>query len=361
MERAKLPPADPIDRILASIAGNAAAADRGETTLEADLAQLYRCGILAELVRCISPGGDAVAGATLLRRIGRASLAVGRIAEGHANAVMLIHLYGTSAQRMQANAATGTGAIFGVWGADGKDPVTATTRNGNAMTLSGAKQFCSGLGLVSWAVVPVTLSEGPQLFLVDVRDPDRGDPSAWDVSGMRATASGRYDLTGLTAQMLGQPGDFQREPHFEGGIWRYCALHCGGLEALAQEARHHIITRQQTADPHQRARLAQLAICAMTARQWVESCCKPLTTRDAQDICVTQALLARDAVEQACLSGIALAERILGTQAFATQNAADRIRRDLAFFLRQANLDGKLAKAGDTLLARGIPLAEGYS
>ena len=361
MEQAKLSPTDPIGRILASIARNAGAADRGEATLEADLALLQGCGILADLVRSISPGGDTLAGATLLRRIGRASLAVGRIVEGHANAVMLIHLYGTSAQRMQVNAATGTGAIFGVWGAEGKDPVTVTAQNGNAMTLSGAKHFCSGLGLVSWAVVPVTLPGGPQLFLVDVRDPDRADLSAWDVSGMRATASGRYDLTGLTAQMLGQPGDFQREPHFEGGIWRYCALHCGGLEALAEEARHHIITRQQAADPHQRARLAQLAICALTARHWVESCCRPLATEDAPDLCVTRALLAREAVEQACLSGIALAERILGTQAFATQNAADRIRRDLAFFLRQANLDGKLAKAGDTLLARGILLEEGLT
>ncbi|MDR7124256.1 acyl-CoA dehydrogenase family protein [Pseudotabrizicola sp. 4114] len=358
MAQAKLSPTDPVGQALSTIAAHAGAADRGEVTLAADLALLHHCGVLSELARQTSPGGDTLAGATLLRRIGRASLAVGRIVEGHANALLLIHLYGTSAQRMQATAAAGAGALFGVWGAEGTDPVTVSARHGNTMTLSGAKQFCSGIGLLSWAVVPVTLAEGPQLFLVDVRDPDRGDLSTWQVSGMRATASGRYDLTGLTAQTLGLPGDFTQEPHFEGGIWRYCALHCGGLEALAEEARRHILSRQQADDPHQRARLAHLAIHAQTARLWVESCCTSVVTDDVAAPCVTQALLAREAVEQACLSGIALAERILGTQAFASRSPADRIRRDLAFFLRQANLDGKLAKAGTNLLARTAPLGE---
>lgn len=356
MAQAKQAHTDPIGQALSTIAARAAAADRGEATLTADLALLHSCGVMSELVRHTSPGGDTLAGATLLRRIGRASLAVGRIAEGHANALLLIHLYGTSAQRMQT--AAGGGATFGVWGAEGKEPVTVAARHGNTVTLSGAKQFCSGIGLVSWAVVPVTLAEGPQLFLVDVRESDRADLSGWQVSGMRATASGRYDLTGATAQTLGLPGDFTLEPHFEGGIWRYCALHCGGLEALAEEARHHILARQQADDPHQRARLAHLAIQAQTARLWVESCCTSVTTDDIAEPCVTQALLAREAVEQACLSGIALAERILGTQAFASESPADRIRRDLAFFLRQANLDGKLAKAGENLLVRSASLAE---
>jgi len=358
MTQAKFSPTDPVGQALATVAAHAAAAERGEVTLAADLVLLHHCGLLSELVRHTSPGGDALAGATLLRRIGRASLAVGRIVEGHANAMLLVHLYGTSAQRMQVTAGAGAGAIFGVWGAEGKDPVTVTAQHGNTVTLSGAKQFCSGIGLLSWAVVPVTLPEGSQLFLVDVRDSDRGDLSTWQVSGMRATASGRYDLTGATAQTLGLPGDYTQEPHFEGGIWRYCALHCGGLEALAEEARHHILARQQGDDPHQRARLAQLAIHAQTTRLWVEACCRSITTDAPTDQCVTQALLAREAVEQACQSGIALAERILGTQAFATQNPADRIRRDLAFFLRQANLDGKLAKAGASLLARTAPLGE---
>ena len=361
MVQVKLSFVDPYGDALAAVAAHAGAADCGERTLAGDLALLHACGMLSEVVRHTSPGGDAMAAATLLRRIGRSSLSVGRIVEGHANALMLIHLYGTFAQRMHAAAASEKGAVFGVWGADGKEPVTVAARREPDVTLAGAKQFCSGLGLLSWAVVVVNLAAGPQLFLVDVRDPSRGDLSGWQVSGMRATASGRYDLTGLSAQSLGAAGDYVKEPHFEGGIWRYCALHCGGLEALADEVRDHIIARVQGDDPHHRARLAHLVIHAQTARLWVEAC-SVSTMSDCQPVlCVTQALLAREAVEQACLSGIALAERILGTQAFAAHSRADRIRRDLAFFLRQANLDGKLAKAGDTLLAQSAPLGDCFT
>ncbi|MDT8855730.1 hypothetical protein RNZ50_12030 [Paracoccaceae bacterium Fryx2] len=337
--------------VLQGIRERAAAADRGEATLAADLSALHAAGMLAAVVGHTSVGGDTLAGARLLRRIGRVSLPVGRIVEGHANALRLIGLYGSHGQRRQAADATALGAVFGVWGAEGKEPVVIAGTSGAQVTLRGAKHFCSGLGLLTHAVVPVQTGDGPQLLLADVRDPARADASVWQVSGMRATASGRYDLTGVAAQRLGSPGDYLREPHFEGGIWRYCALHCGGLEALAEAVRQHILARGQGGDSDQTGRLAQLVILCHGARLWVEAAALAVESGRNVAAAVAQGLLAREAVEQACLSGMALAERALGTAAFGASGEADRVRRDLAFFLRQANLDGKRAAAVRHLLA----------
>lgn len=344
--------------VLQSISNRAALADRGEISLTQDLADLHASGMLAAVVEGTASGGNVIQGATLLRRIGRASLPVGRIVEGHANALRLIALYGSPAQMRNAADLCAQGTIYGVWGAEGKTPVTVTSRAKNNVVLAGAKQFCSGLGMVTRAVLPVQTDSGPLLVLVNVQDFSRADPSIWQVSGMRATASGRYDVTGVDAEILGQPGDYLREPHFEGGIWRYCALHCGGLEGLADAVRRHILARGQTIDPHQSTRMAHMTIHAQTARLWVNAASQAVESGYEVDAAVTQALLAREAVEQACVAGIALAERSLGTAAFDINSDADRIRRDLAFFMRQANLDGKLSVAARQILASPTAVGE---
>ena len=354
------------DSVLRGIRDRAGAADRGEQSLALDLCALHDAGILAAVVAHTGLGGDTGAGVRLLRRLGRASLAVGRIVEGHANALRLIELYGTPRQRSALGAMAAEGGIFGVWGAEGREPVTfAATRRGSGV-LTGAKMFCSGLGLLSMAVVPVQTGSKPLLLLAHVDVSDRADASVWNVSGMRATASGRYDLTGVVAEVLGRPGDYLREPHFEGGIWRYCALHCGGLEALAEGVRRHLMARGQSEQPLQSERLARMVLLAETARLWVEAsgaAVERAAVTGGNDVCaaLTQALLARQAVETACIEGIALTERAMGTAAFAAASEVDRIRRDLGFFLRQANLDGKLKQAADALLADPAPVGEMWS
>ena len=87
-----------------------------------------------------------------------------------------------------------------------------------------------------------------------------------------------------------------------------------------------------------------------TAQLWVDAASCAVESGARVTAAVAQALLAREAVERACLAGIAIAERAMGTAAFASTADADRIRRDLGFFLRQANLDGKLAVATRAIL-----------
>ncbi len=352
-----------VNAALAEVARRAAAADACAEDLGPSLAALRQAGLFDILAAYADPvPGDRVVGeiVTLLRRIGRANLSVGRLVEGHLNAHRLVALYATPAQRASVEAAVADGALLGVWGADG-DPPFSIADQGGSIALSGTKRFASGLGLVSPAVVSARTKDGPQLLLVPSSESERMDPSAWTTSGMKATVSGTYDFDGMvigTDAHLGRPGDYVREPHFEGGVWRYAALHVGGMEALAEAARRHAVEGGFADDPLTAARLADLAIACETGRLWVEASAARVEEAGAGESEVAHVLLAREAVERACLSAIETVDRLIGAASFFDGHPAERIRRDLSFFLRQANLDGKRAKAARSVAGSDKPLGE---
>ncbi|QLH16103.1 acyl-CoA dehydrogenase [Paracoccus pantotrophus] len=332
-------PTDPF----ATIAARAGAADRAERDLSDDIRLLFDCGVMQRLCDCAT-GPSVARGVDLLCRLGAANLSVGRLAEGHVNALRLIRLYGAAEQIARAEHAAAQAQLFGVWGADGPRPVRIDRTADGQAVLAGAKRFCSGLGLVRHAVVTARSARGVQLVLIRADDERRHDTAQWRTAGMRATLSGGHDMEGLRGEALGQADDYMREPYFEGGIWRYAALHAGALEALADALGRHI----RDPSPMQAARLVEMIRLTRGARLWVEHAANAVENSPAPDI--TASLLAREAVEEACLRGIALCERAFGTAAFMDGNPVERIRRDLAFFLRQANLDGKTQLAARLIL-----------
>lgn len=358
-----IPTTDPFEpALLARIAARADAADRGERDLSDDIAELTWSGALRAVLRPAAggralgqPGGDPVALSRALRALGRASLSVARLYEGHVNAAKLVALYGDDRTRRHVEAAVGAGALMGVWGAEG-DPPLALGADG---VLSGTKRFASGLGLVRLAVVSIAREDGVLLALVGADDPDRADASGWRVAGMRATASGTFDAAGLRpVALLGRPGDYVREPHFEGGTWRYCAAHLGGAEALAHEVLARLARSGRADDPHQRDRIARIGMACETARLWIESAARRVEDDPADpEGAAAYALLAREATERACLEVIDLAERALGMLAHAETTPVDRMRRDLSMFLRQAAPDAKRMRAATAMAERGT-LAE---
>ncbi len=359
--------------LLAGIAERAAAADRGDADLGADIDALRRAGFLqAVLPRSFGGSGLGIepsgvrSGCDFLRRLGRSNLSVARLVEGHLNAVKLIGLYDDGRQQPSIFERVRKGALMGVWGADAVPPVTLHEISGRSLRLEGIKRFASGLGLVDLAVITAKRQDqGVQLVVLAVDEERRMDASSWRTSGMRATASGEYDFSGLTLDanaLLGEPGDFYREPHFEGGVWRYAATYVGGMEALAEAVRQHLIGRNATAEPHQEKRLAELALACEAGRLWIERAgemVEAVTGDDATTtLAVAHALLAREAVERACLEAISITDRALGAVSFVQGHPVERIRRDLAFFLRQAALDNKLSTAARAIAGHADPVGE---
>ena len=340
-----------------AIAARAAAVDCDDGDLAADLSELRDHNWL---VFCLprEEGGQGwgtqdegtLPAFDALRALGRANLSVARLFEGHMNAVKLVVLYARGPSREEALSAIRSGALLGVWGAD--DPDCPLTLDPAGETLRGAKRFASGLGLVDRAIVTVSHEAGPQLLLVPSDDAERADASAWRMGGMRATRSGRYDFDGVgiaSSQKLGEPGDYLREPYFEGGIWRYCAAHLGGAESLYRAMQRELLDRGRADDPHQQRRLVEAAIAIETARLWLLRAARAVEATDATANAAALSLLAREVTERSCRTVIEMVEQALGMGSHIAGSPIERIRRDLSLFLCQAAPDAKRIRAAKTL------------
>src|SRR4029077_2855692 len=110
------------------------------------------------------------------------------------------------------------------------------------------------------------------MVLPNLSGPGRADLSRWTAQGMRASATGSVDFTGVEVQpieIVGGEGDYERQPWFSGGAWRFAAVHLGGMERLFDLLRRHLQETNRGEDTHQAARLGEAAMAIETARLWV--------------------------------------------------------------------------------------------
>jgi alkylation response protein AidB-like acyl-CoA dehydrogenase len=213
-----------------------------------------------------SPAG-AQALLDVLRSIGRGSLSLGRLYEGHVNAILLITRYGTEEQLAVAARDASAGRLFGVWNTDGRDHLhLAGTR------LVGGKVLASGAGYVERPVVTAHNQDGDSLMvLLRLTRGERADLSSWRAHGMRASATGSIDLTGLqvsAADVIGGAGDYVRQPTFSTGAWRFAAVQLGGMEALVTQMKRHLVGLDRHCDSLQQARAGEALIAMETAHLW---------------------------------------------------------------------------------------------
>jgi alkylation response protein AidB-like acyl-CoA dehydrogenase len=313
----------------------------------ADSMQCLAAGGLHRSFAPVASGGDAYADCavralslmTVLRIVGRADLSVGRLYEGHVNALALFDWFGSADQLTLLGRALDHGAFYGVWATEPAPGVRLRER-GDQRLLEGAKSFATGAGGLAHAIVTAQPDQGQrQLVIIPADDPDRADLSHWRVRGMRATGSGSYDLNGLPVgarDCLGLPGDYDLEPRFTTGAWRFTAVQLGGIEALLTETRCAMSDAARN-DPLQRAKFADAVAATRTAYLWVREC----ALRAAQDHADGPAFarMTRGIVERAALDVMELAARIIGTRSAMDGQRVDKIIRDLSLYLRQGGPD----------------------
>lgn len=322
---------------------------------EAGIRHIGRSIDLLRAANMLADDGTHEPGATAraLMQVGAANLSVGRLWEGHINALLLINLYGTSHIKRTSRDQISDGAFFGVWGADGKVPVTLAA---SAEQLMGSKNFASGLGTVSHAIVTVNSGPHVRLALIDVTNTKRADPTTWDMQGMKATASGRYDFTDLPVgafDWIGEPGDYLREPHFVGGVWRIAALQIGAVAGLLDCAAAELRKTGRMQAEQQRARLMSVLMQAWAGMALVERAAMASTNSDiAEDLVVSTSIAARLFTEQVGLASISAVEQSLGLQHFTATSQTGRMARDLSVYLRQAARDAFLQRAAEFALVQ---------
>ncbi len=293
-----------------------------------------------------------------LTAIGRDDLAVGRLYEGHVNALALILRYadGPSLERLARD--TREGHLFGVWNTEPTEGGLGLDAGGG---LHGVKSYASGAGFVTRPLVTARIADGRRLMLVMRLEPGvRADLSAWRAHGMRASATGTVDFSGLglaDGTVIGAPDDYWQQPFFFAGAWRFLAVQLGGIEAVVETHRAHLAAAGRAGDPHQQARFGRAMMALETSRLLVTRAARLAVAEAATaERIIAYVNLVRAAVEAAGLDAIALAQRSIGLAGFLETHPLERRMRDLATYLRQPAPDAALTGMAAHVLAAAEPL-----
>lgn len=300
----------------------------------------------------------------LLKQMGRGNLAVGRIYEGHVNALQLIQTFGTNQQiAAYASDARDRHKIFGVWNAEAEDGVKICPQADGQYRLEGAKTFCSGSGFVDRPFVNGALPDGSwQMCVVPMEAVATvSDPSWWQPAGMRGTASFKVDFSGVELQadsLIGQPGDYFRQPWLTAGVMRFAAVQLGGAEALFDATRQYLRELNRTSDPYQQERLGRMAIAIESGNLWLRGAAELVKTygplfggdpnhhNEQASKLIAYTNMARTAIEQICMDVMQLCQRSVGTRGLLPPHPMERIIRDLTLYLRQPVFDAALSSVG---------------
>lgn len=309
----------------------------------------------------------------LLKQLGRGNLAVGRVYEGHVNALQLIQTFGTKEQiERLASDARDRHKIFGVWNAQAADGVKIIPLDNGRYQLVGSKTFASGSGYVERPFVNGELPDGTwQMCIVPMDEvATMSDPAWWQPGGMRATASYKVDFSGVELEpewLIGKPGDYFRQPWLSAGVIRFAAVQLGGAEALFNATRQYLQELGRTQDPHQQVRLGKMAIAIESGNLWLGGAAEkvkaiapifggyPTLPNHQADKLVAYTNMVRTAVEQICMDVIQLCERSVGTRGLLPPHPMERIIRDLSLYLRQPVFDLALTNVGQYAISGSTP------
>ncbi len=314
----------------------------------------------------------------VLKQIGRGNLSLGRVYEGHVNALQLVQTFGSLPQVRKFAQDARDRKIFGVWNAEAEDGVKLLPIGEGRYRLTGSKTFCSGCGYVERPFVNGTLPNGGwQMFIVPVEQVRvKVDTDWWQPLGMKASASYKVDFTGVeltAADLIGQPGDYFRQPWLTAGVIRFAAVQLGGAESLFDATRAYLQGMGRIDHPHQQARLGKMAIALEQGHLWLQGGAAQVEhyapvfgglpgnsqTNTAQ--LVSYANMVRTAIEQICIDMMQLAERCIGTRGLLPPHPMERIIRDLTLYLRQPAFDIALTGVGEHVLVQTAPARELWS
>ncbi|CAN5212959.1 hypothetical protein BH24ACT23_BH24ACT23_05650 [soil metagenome] len=352
-----------LDAALKAVAEGATERDRAPRFPVEAVDALRRAGTLEPGAFASADGSPLEREWSVLRAVAAADGSVGRIYDGHLNALDRL---GAALPDDQAQSlftrVRDEELLLGVWGADpGPDEgeparivgnPAAALGNGGAETLrlDGVKTFCSGAGGVDLALVMARGQEPgpPWLVLVAPDQSAEVDRNWFRASGLRASESHRvvFHETPVVA-LLGGPGELGRDPWFSLDAMRTAAMWAGLVDAAADSAIEFLRERRAEEDL---SRLAAGRIKA--ARATVDAWLGHAARTAAGDHAGLQGASVAMRAEIAAAGGRVLAEAAAacGSHPFATGGRLDRARRDLQLFVLQHRLDPLLTRTGGAVL-----------
>ena len=293
-----------------------------------------------------------------VRRVAAADGSVGRIYDGHLNAIERLAVQGSAALRERELAALAAGRMYaGVWGGDpaaGEGPPATLVGTSGGWALRGVKTFCSGAGGLHRALVlarPPQAASGPPFSAwTDLTDPRRVriDESWYRSHGLRASVSHRVEFHDAPVlELLGPAGAISAQPWFARDALRTAASWAGLADSAVSGALSELAARPSTG-PLEALAAGRLLAAQHTISVWLQAAAQAMDA--TVDDLPAVALNGRVAIADACTSLLDTAARACGSRPFARGGQLDRARRDLEVFLLQHRLDPLLARAGASAL-----------
>lgn len=353
----------------------AARPNLGET--DAPLEDLKRMGELGLLTAALptrlgglglgtEAGGHLVL-LRLLATIGGADLVLGRLLEGHVNALILIAVFGTPEQMVRAARDAHAGLLSGVWNTGGGEPLRMSASEGG-FVFRGVKTFASGAPFVRRPIVTAERDDRGWQMTVTPMDSDTVAPALamdrqfWHPLGMEGSESYEIDFTGARIDeddLIGRPGDFYRDPLFRGGAVRFAAVHTGAVLRLHRMFAEWLESKGRGGDPYQIARLGEVAMAAQEAVLWIERAAAVAeeglslhADKLAAERMVECANMTRIAVERIATATMQRVMAGVGAHGLLQPSGFERVVRNLMMYLRQPAPDHTLAEVGRASLRK---------
>ena len=338
------------------------------------------------LGKSLEPGDSWDCLLSNLRGIGFCDLTLGRIVEGHLNGLQLVRSFGRPDQIREMEHRASLGGLSAIW--DSEIPgqgVTISLEGNDRICLKGKKAFASAAGRASMPVLTATwdsdaenAGEKQMVILDGEAEGVFYGGSEIELIGVKGTATTSVSLDQVilpVSCLVGEPGDYLREPWLTVGAVRFQALWVGAMERLLELVRDHY---QKTIAPARNAserRAARLGACVWQARSLLDSMCDSLTKimpeaflypesrsslagapinarrRWAIDSLCSQVLCGRHAIEDLAQEALHLAEQEVGLKGLVEGHPLGRLIRDLTVYLRQPATDTSLDRSGRYILA----------
>jgi alkylation response protein AidB-like acyl-CoA dehydrogenase len=345
-----------LDRIAESAAERDAAPPGAAAFPDAPFAALGTVGALRWNARPGRARPPAELELGLVRRVACADGSVGRIFDGHLNAVERVAVQAPPELRDRELRAVVAGELrAGVWGGDpvpGEGPAASVIGTGGREVLRGVKTFCSGAGGLQRAVVLARDPDGgpPVLVWIDLTDERHVevDQSWYRSRGLVASVSHRVVFHDAPVMArLGPPGAISEQPWFGRDALRTAASWAGMADTAVQGALATLSERPVSGDLEGLA-AGRILTAQWTIDVWLRAAAAAMDGAGPDLPAV--ALHSRAAIADACRTLLDEAARACGSRPFARGDALDRARRDLEVFLLQHRLDPLLARAGAAAL-----------
>jgi hypothetical protein len=272
-----------------------------------------------------------------LAAVAEEDLSVGRLAEGHTDALAILAELGADSPP--------PGSRWGVWAAQPPGPGVTASPAAGGWRLDGTKQYCSGARTLTHALVTATAPDGNRLFAVSTRDLIPV-PGTWPATGMAGSDTLDVDFTDIGAEPVGGPGSYNGRPGFAHGGAGVAACWYGGARGVGQTLLATAAKRD--VGPHALAHLGAVDLALHTARTALEVAAAQIDADplDREHDGWRRAQRLRALIEATATEVMERTGRALGAGPLTHNEAHSRRVADLTVYLRQHHAERDLAELG---------------